>query len=91
MKDKKHYIFIIQTDEGDLYAGRQSDVDDALKYAELNNQDIEFKTIGQIAEPSATIKLPMDFNADNIEWFENTEKDPAFIKRAVNAIVNFIR
>jgi hypothetical protein len=89
-KEKKYYVFIIQNDDGSLAAGRQIDVDTAIKDAENANEDIEFKVIGRIVEPKGPRTLPMDFNEEQIEWYESDEKDAAFIKRAVNAIVNFI-
>lgn len=87
---KKHFVFIIQTDTGELFAARQSDVDNAIKEFEDHNLDIDFKVIGKIAEPSGPRTLPIDFNEQLIEWYEADEKDKAFIKRAVLAIVNFI-
>jgi hypothetical protein len=90
MKDKKSYIFIVQSDEGELMAGRQSDVDDALKQAETQNEDIEFKVIGKIAEPFGKNSLPLDFDESRIEWYEEGEKDESFLKRAVVAITNLI-
>lgn len=86
---KKHFIFIIQNDQEELYAGRQADVDNAIKYADQVNEDINFKVIGKIAEPNGPNTLPIDFNEQLIEWFEGP-KDKAFMKRAVLAIVNFI-
>lgn len=91
MKEKKHYIFIIQNDDGSLAAGRQIDVDNTIKDAENANEDIEFKVIGRIVEPNTGSRtLPIDFDEQQIEWYEEGEKDAPFIKRAVNAIVNFI-
>jgi hypothetical protein len=89
-KEKKSYIFIVLNDDDTLAAGRQIDVDDAIKTAENNGQDIEFKVIGRINEPTGPNSLPMDFNEKQIEWYETDEKTPSFIKRAVLAIVNFI-
>lgn len=90
MKDKKHYIYIIQTDDDDLTAGRQIDVDSAIKDSENNNEEIDFKVIGRVLEPNGPNSLPLDFNEQSIEWYEEGEKNPKFIKRAVLAIVNFI-
>lgn len=88
-KEKKQYIFIILNDDGSLAAGKQIDVDNAIKDAENANEDIEFKVIGRISEPSNG-RLPVDFDEKQIEWYEEGEKDKTFIKRAVVAIVNFI-
>ena len=90
MKEKKSYVFVIQNDDGSLAAGRQIDVDTAIKNAENSNEDIEFKVIGRIVEPKGPNSLKMDFNEEQIEWYESDEKDAAFLKRAVNAIANFI-
>lgn len=88
-KPQKHYVFIVLNDDGSLAAGRQIDIDNVIKAAENSNQDIEFKVIGRIVEPRGPNTLQMDFNENNIEWFEE-QTDPAFIKRAVAAIANFL-
>lgn len=88
-KEKKNYIFIVQNDDGSLAAGRQIDVDNAIKDAENANEDIEFKVIGRIVEPSFG-PLPLDFDENQIEWYEEGEKEPNFIKRAILTITNFI-
>lgn len=90
MKEKKHYVFIVQNDDDELVAGRQSDIDSAIRDSEESNRDIDFKVIGRIIEPAGPNTLPVDFNEKQIEWYEDGEKDAKFIKRAVLAIVNFI-
>lgn len=92
MKEKKSFIFIIQDNNNDeLFAGRQIDVDNLLRDAEQSGDEIDFKVIGKIAEPAPHIKLPMDFDEKHIEWYDKEGHSPAFIKRAVVAIINFIK
>ena len=92
MKEKKSYIFIVQnTNDDELYAARQIDIDLSLKDAEVSQEDIDFKVIGKIAEPAAHIPLPVDFNENQIEWYDKEGHSPQFIKRAVLAIINFIK
>jgi len=87
---KKSFIFIVETDEGELFAGRQKDVDNAIKQTEKLNIDLDFKVIGKIAEPNGPFSLPIDFNESLIEWLDGESRDSIFIKRTVLAITNFI-
>ena len=88
---KKTYIYIIETDEGEIAAGHQKDIDNAIKETESLNIDLDFKVIGKIAEPNGPFSLPIDFNESLIEWLDGETRDPNFTKRRILAITNFIR
>lgn len=91
MNEKKSTIFIVQNDEdNEVFAAYQADVDLAIKNAENANRDIDFKVIGKINEPIGPKSLPLDFNENLIQWYEDTEKSKDFIKQVVVAIVNLI-
>lgn len=91
-KQKFSYIFIIQNEDTDeLFAGRQIDIDSAIKEYEVNNEDLDFSVIGKIKEPIPGKPLSMDFDEKQIEWYDKQEKSPEFIKKAVNAITQLLR
>jgi len=88
---KKSFIFIVQTNEGELHAGRQSDIDTAIQEVEEQGSELDFEVIAKIAEPNGPNTLPMDFNEQLIEWYKPDEKrDEKFIKKAVAAITKII-
>lgn len=90
-KDKKSFIFIIQDNNNDeIFAGRQIDVDNLLRDAEVAEEEPDFKVIGKIAEPGHR-PLPIDFDEKHIEWYDKEGHSPQFIKRAIVAIINFIK
>ncbi len=81
----KSYIFILQDDEDGISVGRKQDVDNMIMRAEDNEDEIDFTTIGRIAEP-----LTMDFKPEQIEWYGDTEHEKPFIDKVVMHIINFI-
>lgn len=88
---KKSYVFIIQTDDGDLVAARQKEVDSFIDEYEQANVDLDFKVIGKIAEPNGPFSLPLDFNESLIEWYSaDQEKGEEFMKQVTIAITKLI-
>jgi hypothetical protein len=88
---KKSFIFIVRDVDGNLQAGRQADIDNAIKECEDNDIDLDFTVIGKIAEPGGLAKLPLDFDENLIEWYVQEDRDAKFMKEAVNAITKLIR
>lgn len=84
----KSYIFVLQTEDGELSAGRQSDVDALIRESEDANVDLDFTTIGKISEPPQGLTL--DFSANLIQWYKPDEVTPDLINYAVMAIIKFL-
>jgi hypothetical protein len=87
---KKSSIFVCQMEEtGEIFAGRQNDVEQEIRTYEDLDQDLPFTTIGKIDEPPSG--LPIGFDAGLIEWFDkNKMPDRSTIDKAVLKIVGLL-
>lgn len=88
---KKKYIFVCQMEEaGEIFVGRQGDVENEIRNYEAREEDLPFTTIGRIEEPQ--FGLPMGFSDNLIEWY-NKEAMPEkrIIDTAVLKIIELLR
>lgn len=88
---KKKYIFVLQMeDSGEVFAGRQHDVENEIRNYEAADQDLPFTTIGRIEEPPHG--LPIGFSEHLIEWYDKTDKPSReTIYKAVLKIIELLR
>jgi hypothetical protein len=88
---KKRYIFVCQMEEsGEIFVGRQGDVDNEIRNYEVLEQDLPFTTIGRIEEPQ--FGLPLGFSDRLIEWYnKETVPEKKVIDAAVLKIIELLR
>jgi hypothetical protein len=87
---KKKYIFVLESEDGDIFVGRQADVDNEIRNYEQKGEDIPFTTIGKIEEPS--FGLSIGFSEKLIEWYDKKQvPDVEIVNKAVLAIIQLIR
>lgn len=78
-------LFIVETDEGKIFAATKEEVDSEITYAENHDQDITFKVIGKANQPDS-----IDFPSSIVELYDRNKKDQHYIDASVIAITQYL-